>query len=246
MRRGDPKSLSDEELLRLSAKTRLESRLEAAGCLGVLAAFVLLILLAFAAIFTLPFVVAAASAATALGVLYLAGLPKRAWREELDWRRGKAPLARYMDDARGEFVHGGADWVILFTRRGLPHGLIVWLRIAVIAGPPAQAKAAVRASAWALPDWRTEAEDTRAEAALPDDAARELLAMLSGLDPASLTDVPSFVRDGAPCQLAILRPGAEGVGSCNLRGLSEDQHELPTAAFCLKLAGIAQDLLARP
>jgi hypothetical protein len=244
MRRGDPKSLSDEELLRLSAKTRIESRLEAAGCLGVLAAFVLLILLAFTAIFTLPFAVAAAGAATALGALYLAGLPKRAFREELDWRRGKAPLARYMDEARSEFARG-ADWTILFTRRGLPHGLIVWLRITVIAGPPAQAKAAVRASAWALPDWRTEAGDTRVEAALADEAARELRAMLSGLDPASLTDVPSFVRDGAPCELAILRPGAEGAGSCNLGGLSEDQHELPTAAFCLKLAGIAQDLLAR-
>jgi hypothetical protein len=240
--RRDPKSLSDEELARLSAKPPLESRLETVALLGGVAAFLLLFLAAIAQIFVVAFLAAVAFTAAASGLLGLIQRPKRTWRKELGRRRGKAPFSSYVDEARaGLAASSGEGWVILFIERCLPHGPFIWMRVAVTAGPRAQAEVDLRAS---VPARDGPARDVRFEGALADEVAKGLLAMLSGVDLAEVGDVPSFVYDGAPCRLAILRQGAEGVGSCNLGGLSEEQQGLPTAAFCVKLAGAAQDLLA--
>ncbi len=233
--RGDPKSLGDRELARIYAATPLERRLESAGCLGTLAALLLFLLAVFASIFKIAFIVAALAAATAFWARHLLGLPKRAYREELNWRRGNAPLAQYMAEARGELARDGADWMILFSQRSLPHGPLVWLQIVLTQGPPAQAQARLRVSRWALPEWQDGegTRDLRVEAALPGTSVQELLLMLKEVDLATLTDVPSAVIDGAPCRLALLRLGAEGVGRCNLGGLTNDRRQLPTVAFCL-------------
>ncbi len=241
--RRDLKSLSDEELARICAKMALENKLEIAGILASLAAVVLLFLAALAGAFALPFVVAVLTALTVLGVHGLVGMPKRAYREELDWRRGKAPLERYLEEARKELAQGRADWTILFRAHTSMRGRITWLRISLIEGPPAQAQAALRVSAWALPEKRAEGVllDMQVDGTLPDAIAQELLTMLRELDLAALTDIAVAVKDGTHCGLAIVRPGAEGMGCCNLAGLTGEWRQLPTAIFSLKLDDIARN-----
>jgi len=232
--RRDPKSLSDGELVRICAATPRENRLEQAGCLGSLAALMILFPLELAGLFKPALIGFALAIASALWALHLAGRPRRVYREELAWRRGTAPFSRYLEEAQMELVQTGADWIILFCRRGLPHSGIWWLRITLTEGPPARAQANLRVSKQELPDRRVDGN-------LPEGPLQELLAMLKELDLPALTDIPPGVKDGSPCRIAVLRrePETVALGSCNLGGLTDDQRRLPTVDACLKLAGIA-------
>ncbi len=239
--RGDPKSSGSEELERICAPTLLENGLGAAGCLGALAALLLLLPAVFAGLFKPAFAVLVLATVAAFCGLYLAGLPKRACREELAWRRGLAPFSRYVEEARAELAQSGADWIVLFTMAALPHGGSSWLRIELTEAPRASAQIRLLVSRRNLPH-------SQLERSLPDATLQDLLAMLKELDLAALADIPPAVLDGAPCRLAILRrkPEALAMGSCNLAGLDDDQRRLPTAAVCSKLAGIARSLTPAP
>ena len=235
--RRDPKSLSDGELARICAATRLENALGVTGCLGILAMLLVVYPLALAGLFKPAFIGFALAIASVFWALHLAGRPRRVYREELAWRRGTAPFSRYMEEAQMELARSGADWIILFTLRSLPHGGFRWLRLTLTEGPPAQAHARLRISKQELPDRRVDGN-------IPDGALQELLAMLKELDLPALTDIFPGVKDGAPCRIAILRrePETVAMGSCNLGGLTDDQRRLPTVAACLKLADIAGSL----
>jgi len=239
--RRDPKCLGNEELERSCAPTSLENGLGTAGCLGTLAALVLLLPAVFASLFKPAFAGFVLVAAAAFWGLHLSGLPKRAYREELAWRRGLASFSRYVEEAQAELARSGADWIVLFTMKALPHGGSWWLRIALSQGQPVHAQARLLASERNRPYCRL-------ERSLPDATLQDLLAMLKELDLAALTGIPATVLDGAPCRLAILRrePEALAVGSCNLGGLEDDPRQLPTVAACLKLAGIARSLTPAP
>ena len=232
--RRDPKSLSDGELARICAATPRENALGVTGCLGSLAMLLVVYPLAIAGFFKSVFVGFVLGIPAVFWTLHLVGLPKRAYREELAWRRGTAPFSRYMEEAQIEIVRSGADWIILFTLRSLPHGGFRWLRLTLTEGPPAQAHARLRISKQELPDRRVDGN-------LPEGPLQELLAMLKELDLPALTDIFPGVKDGAPCRIAVLRrePETVALGSCNLGGLTDDQRRLPTVDACLKLAGIA-------
>ena len=235
--RHDPKSLSDGKLARISAATRLENALSITGCLGILAMLSVVYPLAIAGFFKSVFVGFVLGIPAVFWTLHLVGLPTRAYREELAWRRGT--FSRYVEEAQTEIVRSGADWIILFTLRSLPHGGFRWLRLTLTEGPPAQAHARLRISKQELPDRRVDGN-------LPEGFLQELLAMLKEQDLPALTDIFAGVKDGAPCRIAILRrePETVALGSCNLGGLTDDQRRLPTVAACLKLAGIAGCLSA--
>ena len=137
--RGNPKFLSGAELERICAPTLLENGLGAVGCLGIAAALLLLLLAAFVSVFKPLFAWVALTAAALFWGRHLISLPKRAYREELAWRRGLASFSRYVDEARTDIVRSGADWIILFTMTSLPHGGSRWLRIALSGEPRAGA-----------------------------------------------------------------------------------------------------------
>ena len=240
--RGNPKSLSGAELERICAPTRLENRLGMGGCLGIVAALLLFLLAAFVSAFKPVFAWVALAAVAAFLGRHLASLPKRAYREELAWRRGLASFSRYVDEARTDIVRSGADWIILFTMTSLPHGGSWWLSIALSGAPAALAQVRLLVSEQGQP--RGQLERSLTEATL-----QELLAMLGELDLAALTDMPSTVRDGAPCRLAIMRrePEASAQGSCNLAAsLTDEERQHPMVAACLQLASIARELSRAP
>jgi hypothetical protein len=242
MRQADPRSLGNEELEQACAKTSLEGLLEIVALLALVTSLPLLLLGTLAQAFGLGFAGAVLVALAAFGVLRLLTRHKHALREERNFRRGLAPLERYMNEARNEVALKRVDWVVLFAQRSLPHGPHRWMRASVTAGPPACAVASLRVT------WQSQARaaeaDRQIQAELGGETARELAGMLSGTGAASLTDIPSFVFDGAPCRVAIVEREAEGTGGCNLGGLREEQQELPTVALCRKLASIARELQA--
>jgi hypothetical protein len=235
--RGNPKFLSGAELERICAPTLLENGLGAAGCIGIVAALLLLLLAAFVSLFKPVFPWVALAAVAAFWGRHLASLPKRAYREELAWRRGLASFSRYVDEARTDIARSGADWIILFTMTSLPHGGSWWLRIALSGEPQARAQVRLLVSEQGQPRGQL-------ERSLPEATLQDLLAMLGELDLAALTDVPATVRDGAPCRLAIVRrePETLAQGSCNLAAsLTDEERQHPMVAACLKLAGIARE-----
>ena len=73
---------------------------------------------------------------------------------------------------------------------------------------------------------------------------QDLLTFLNGLDLAALTDVPSVVKDGAPCHVAVLRrePRCVTSASCNLGGWTAEPLQHPTAEVCSKLCDVARRL----
>jgi hypothetical protein len=134
-----------------------------------------------------------------------------------------------------------ADWVLLFTLRGLPHGGFWWLRLVLKEGPPVSAQAYIRV----LPRW----EDPffkRFERDVPEGMAQDLVNFLEGLDLAALTDIHLAVMDGGPCNVTALRrePLSITSASCNLGGPGAEQLQ-PTVALCTKLWDIAWHLAPR-
>ena len=87
--RRDPKSLSDGELVRICAATPRENRLEQAGCLGSLAALMLLFPLELAGLFKPALIGFALAIASALWALHLAG--RRGVSTVKSWLGGAAP-----------------------------------------------------------------------------------------------------------------------------------------------------------
>ena len=241
MQHGNPGSVSDGELAQICAPTPLENMLQAGGCLGSFVLLVLLFVSPLADLF-LPTIIGTALVAAAwFALVHAAGRSRRTYREELAWRRGWAPFGEYVEEARKALDWSGADWIILFARAGLPHGDYQWLRLTVTEGPPARVHASLRIS-------RSDMPDRRADGNLPDGALQDLLGMLQGPELPALADVPTAVRDGAPCRVAILRREPEGVaqGSCNLGGLTDEDRLVPTVTVCLKLAGIAGSFASAP
>jgi hypothetical protein len=234
MLHADPKSLCDEDLIRASASTPVEDALAAGGCLGGVLVFLLLFVgqLAFGSA-ALPFVGGLALIVAADAIAYwVISWPKRPFREELDYRCGQAQFSRYVEAAEAALQRGEADWIVLLTARGLPHGDFHWLRLAV------REKLSVRSD---LRVWQPEQRVLkRVEADVPNDIAQELLGLLKACDLASLTDAPVTVKDGLPCQLAILRrePRAAAVAHCNLGGFDLDPKH-PTMRVCLALNDLA-------
>jgi hypothetical protein len=147
-----------------------------------------------------------------------------------------------VDEARTDIARNGADWIILFTMTSLPHGGSWWLRIALSGEPQARAQVRLLVSEQGQPRGQL-------ERSLPDATLQDLLTMLGELDLAALTDMPSTVRDGAPCRLAIVRrePETLALGSCNLAAsLTDEERQLPMVAAYLKLARIARELSHAP
>ena len=108
-------------------------------------------------------------------------------------------------------------------------------------GPPICARADLRVS-----DQRA-SKLKRVDRDLPGDTAQELLSVFQRLPLPALTDIPSFVKDGAPCHVAVLRrhPWAKAVASCNWGDLwfDEERAEGATALVCSKLEDVTSRIL---
>jgi hypothetical protein len=238
LRKADPKSLSDEALSQICAETRIEKWLLISGCLGSVTALLLLFvsLVAFGDLARLLFISTALTAAALFGGLSLMGRPKRRYREELAYRRGSGPWPQYVAEAEAILRQQEADWALLFTLRGLPHGGFWWLQLTLKEGPPASARANLRTvPRWENPDF------TRIEMDVPDDIVHEVMGLLTELDLAALGDISTFVIDGAPCRVTVLRrePWCVASASCNLAGLTPEVSQHPGAILCSKLGDIA-------
>jgi hypothetical protein len=236
--KADPKSLSDEALSQVCAPTQIEERLLRAGCLGSLAALALLLvtLLAYGDLAHPLFLGPALTVVALFWAHHLVRRPKRRYREELAYRQGLGPWPQYVAEAEVILRRREADWVLLFTRRGLPHGGFWWLRLALVEGPPESARAYLRV----LPRWEGPVFK-RVEREVPEAIVRDLLSLLKGLDLAALTGIPARVIDGQPCGLTVLRrePWCVTSASCNLGGLTGELLRHPTASLCTKLWDIA-------
>jgi hypothetical protein len=237
----DPKALSDQELAGVCATSATE---DASVGLGCLASIVVVLVLSFGHLAfgeaALPFAgVLALLAAALLLTHHVVSRPKRQYRQELAYRSGKGPLSQYVAEAETILRQRRADWVLVFTVRALPHGDFWWLQVILNEGPPASARADLRVC-----QERQLPTGTRVERDVPDDIVQDLLTLLNGLDLAALTDVPSVVRDGAPCHVAVLRrdPRCVTSASCNLGGWTAEPLQYPTAAVCSKLCNIARRL----
>ncbi|MFZ0850475.1 MAG: hypothetical protein WAO08_14850 [Hyphomicrobiaceae bacterium] len=241
MQHGDPKALSDEELGGICASSAIESASVGLGCLASIVVVLVLFFgqLAFGEV-ALPFAgVLALLPAALLLTHHVVSRPKRPYREELAYRSGKGPFSQYVAEAEAILRQHGADWVFVFTVRALPHGGFWWLQVVLNEGPPASARADLRVCLEGkLPI------GTRVERDVPDDMVHDLLTFLNCLDLAALTDVPSVVKDGAPCHVAVLRrePRCVISASCNLGGWTAEPLQHPTAAVCSKLCDVARRL----
>jgi hypothetical protein len=156
---------------------------------------------------------------------------KQRYRDELHYRCGQAEFSRYVEQARATLGRGEADYILLLSTVGLPHGDSRWLRIALKAGPSAQCDLSV---------WEpTQRVLQRTGVTMPDAVVQELLGLLDSWDLAALSDAPSHVIDGVPCRLAILRrePWAVAVAGCNLFDEYDPQH--PTLTACTALYDLA-------
>ena len=166
--------------------------------------------------------------------LHLVSLPKRRYRKELAYRSGMAPFEDYVAEAEAGLAKENADWIFLFTVRSLPRGDFRWLRIVLDEETPSPAQVEVRVSSGKPWHFRRTAGN------LPDASVQALRGAVKTLDLASLTSCPTLVRDGAPCQLAVLRrePRSVTMASCNLSGHRSAGH--PTVRVCSMLNEIAR------
>jgi hypothetical protein len=240
-RQPNLKAVRDEELVQISAYTRVEEAVFAAGCVGGIV--VLLLLLAV-------FILGGAAQPFFLGVLlplvmmfsahHLLGRFKQPYREELAYRCGRSAFSHYVEEAQAALSQLQADWIVLFTTTGLPHGNHRWLRIELRRGTQPSARAELRVS-------RSSSEFSRTEADIPHDVIAALLSTLQGLDLNAMTDLPSLVRDGAPSNVAILHrePRDVAIASCNLGSDNEEEVQHPTARVCAELYRITLRLTER-
>ena len=241
MQHGDPRALSDEKLEGVCATSAIERASVGLGCLAsIVVALVLFFALLALGEAAPPFAgVLALLPAALLLTHHVVSRPKRPYREELAYRSGKGPFSRYVAEAEAILRQRGADWVFVFTVTALPHGGFWWLQLVLNEGPPTSARANLRVCLE-----RTLPIGTRVERDVPDDMVQDLLTLLNGLDLAALTDIPSLVRDGAPCHVAVLRrePRCVTLASCNLGDWTAEPLQHPTAAVCSKLCDIARRL----
>jgi hypothetical protein len=244
LRKADPKSLSDDGLSRICAETRIEKWLLHGGCLSSAAALFLPVtmLLIFRDLAGPLFLGPALTAAALFWAHHLAGSHKRRYREELAYRRGLGPWPQYVTEAEAILRQKEADWVFLFTLRGLPHGSFWWLRLALKEGPPSSARAHLRI----LPRWERPFFK-RVETDVPESLVLDLVRFLKELDLTALTDVPPTVIDGSPCRFTAVRrePWCVTSAGCNLGGLIAKPLPHPTAALCKKLWDITWQLTPR-
>jgi hypothetical protein len=240
LQRSDSKTVSDEELADLCRTSAIETASGTLGCFASIVVIFVVLLgpLAFGNA-VLPGI--ALLAGVLVFVRYVVSRGKRGYRKELDYRQGRAPLPQYIAEAEAVLRQHAADWVLLFSVSYLPHGGFRWLRIALHEGSPPSAQANLRTSAPGCPTFQ------RTDRDVPEDIVRELLSLLKALDPAVLTSVPSFVRDGAPCRLTLLRrePWLVTSASCNLvdfLGSGRELAQSPAVFASLKLNEIIHRL----
>jgi hypothetical protein len=235
-RQSSPKSMSDEELVQVCVSTRIEEALFAAGCLGtIVALLLLLVVLIFGGAAQLFFLGLLLALVMIFCAHHLLGRSRQPYREELAYRYGQSAFSRYVEEAHAALSQLQADWIILFTTTGRPHGNHRWLRIELREGtlPSARAELRVSRSSSALSCTRTETD-------VPRDVTAALLSTLQAIDLNALTDLPSLVRDGAPSNVAILHrdPPDVAVASCNLASNNEEELQRPAARICAELYGI--------
>jgi hypothetical protein len=106
-------------------------------------------------------------------------------------------------------------------------------------GPPASARAYLRIS-----PKMDRLFFKQVERDVLDGIVQDLLRLVKELDLTALIDVPSFVRDGAPCQATVLRrePWCVASANCNLMGLTPEVSQHPGAILCSKLWDITERL----
>ena len=239
-RPNNPQSMSDEELAQICAPTRIEEGLFAAGCLGSTLALLLLVAM---------FILGDTARLLFLGMVlalilifythHLLARSRQPYRDELAYRRGRSRFSRYVEEAQAVLGPSQADWIIVFTAHGLPHGDHRWLRIELREGTLPLARAELRVS------WSSSGLScTRIETDVPHDVATALLSTLHALDPNALTDLSDFVIDGEPATVAILRGDPPGVktASCNLASDRGREAQHPTARICAELSGITRQI----
>lgn len=235
--RADPKSMSDEDLAQISAATRGEEGLFAAGCLGSVVALPLLLLalLIFGGAVQLVFLGLLLALIVIFYAHHLLGRSRQPYLEELAYRCGQSAFSRYVEEAQATLSQLQGDWIILFTTTGLPHGDHRWLRLELHGDSLPSAQAELRVSRTP-----TASSCTRTKTDVPRDVATELLSTLQALDLNTLTDLPSLIIDGAPSSVAILRrdPLDVTVVSCNLASDDEKEVQHSIARICAKLYGI--------
>jgi hypothetical protein len=238
----DPKSLNDEALTQICASAPRENALLLAGCLGSVIVLLLMFIgtVAFGSLAPRFLTISAFVVAALFLAHQLVSWPKRRYREELAYRCGDAPFSLYIEEAQTVLSQGNADWILIFTARGLPHGDFRWLELALREGPPLCGRVDLRVSESKLPGLE------RVESDVPDAIVQELLTFLKELNLEALTDVPDGGFDGLPCQLAVLcrEPWAIAMASCNLGGLSEEWLQHPTVVACLKLNTMAYGMFS--
>ncbi|HET9395254.1 MAG TPA: hypothetical protein VFO36_04295 [Nitrospiraceae bacterium] len=232
--------MSDEELAQICASMPVEEWLFAAVCLGSMVAVLLLPgVLIFGGAVLFFFL----GLLLALNITFCAhrllGRLRRPYRDELAYRCGQSAFSRYVEEAQVALGQLRADWLILFTTTGLPHGDHRWLRIELREGTLPSARAELRVS------WPSLALScTRTETDIPHDDTTVLLSTLQALDLSALTDLPSLIIDGEPSTVAILRRHSPelAVASCNLASDWEKEVQHPTARICAELYGLTLKL----
>jgi hypothetical protein len=107
-----------------------EDALVAAGCLGsALAALLALAgVLGFGSVRESALIGFAFTVVTLI-LAHLVTRRPRQYRDELAYRWGNGPPSRYLAEAEAILRQHGADWVLLFSVRYLPHGGFSWLML---------------------------------------------------------------------------------------------------------------------
>jgi hypothetical protein len=231
LQEGDPKSLSDDALREFCAETPTEDLLARGGCLGSIAAFLLLVVTLLIFPLWFLFLGSALMAAAFFWARNLAGRPKQRYREELKYRSGMGPWEQYVAEAEATLHQKEADWVFLFFVWGFPNKGFRWLRLDLNEGPPASAQASLRICLQLNYE-----VFKRVERDVPEDMVQDLLPFLKELDVAALNEVPNFA-DGAICRWAVLRREPWFVTSARgkMLGFTAELSQHPAAIACSKL-----------
>jgi hypothetical protein len=170
--------------------------------------------------------------AAGLGCLWLVGLRRIRVLGELGRRYGRAAHATYLAEDRAAFPADRAPaYTLLVSARALPHGGHHWVRVRLWSTPEPRGRVEVRGVRWTSSSFDLgTAELTRGEAELDETTRAELVALVTAPGAASLGEVATFVRDGAPCTLTVLDRAANRIaqGTCNLAGVPDAARDHPT------------------
>jgi len=221
------RALSDTALVTLCARHPWEQRVESWGCLPALVIGVLVVAACYAlwqppvfdlgVVLGLGFVLLLAAGWAAAGINSLVGLRARPYGAELRHRYEEIDVEEALDVA--DAAADPPDWTLLACGRGLPHGGHYWARVTLHS---ASLSGVIETRAWPGDTTVVQAvaDDAiaRRSAALSEERCRTLLRGLAQEGSGEDLVIPPRVKDGFPCQGALIRhhPLTVRHVSCNL------------------------------